>query len=171
MSAEIIKIDKRKTVVLTENGRTCLKCGEEKSWDKFAKDAHGFNQKTATCSDCKNAKFRKIYKENPNVRRSGIKNRPDKLKRLYGVTYEQVIHMLDAQHGLCANRGCGKEISLEVKGPVKNRAVIDHNHTTGKVRELLCVHCNSALGLIETKQNMMLGLAEYLQKHKNNSRS
>lgn len=153
--------DGRKNVVLTENGRTCLKCGEAKSWNEFAKDVHGFNQKTATCSKCRNKHSREMYPE----KRSGIKDRPDKLKRLYGTTYEHVVRTLEKQHGLCANRACGKEISLEVKGTMKNRAVIDHDHKTGKFRALLCSHCNGSLGLIETKRNMLLGLIEYLTEH------
>ena len=159
------KQDGRKTVILTENGRTCLKCNKEKSWDEFAKDVHGFNQKTATCKSCRKIKHKHAYDSNPAVRRSGIKNRPDKLMRLYGVTYEQVVRTLDAQHGLCANRGCGRKISLEVKGNTPDRAVIDHNHETGKFRAMLCVPCNSILGTLETKENIVQGLYDYINKY------
>src|ERR1700722_7383397 len=125
-----IKSDGRKTQIVTEQGRVCIKCGEEKLWSEFHKDIHGFNQKKATCVPCCNAKGRTVYKENPAVRRSGLKNRPDKVLKLYGVTYEHVVRTLDRQHGRCANIACGKEISLELKN-VKGRAVIDHNHKTG----------------------------------------
>jgi hypothetical protein len=160
-----IKADGRKTPIVTEQGRACIKCGEEKSWAEFHKDIHGFNQKTATCKACRNVKGRQVYKENPEVRRSGMKNRPDKLKRLYDVTYEQIVGVLAHQNGRCANVSCSKEISLDVKGPVKNRAVIDHNHTTGKFRALLCTPCNMMLGIIETKESLMLGLVNYISKY------
>lgn len=158
-------IDGRQKVVLTDNGRVCLRCDEGKSWDKFHKDVHGYNQKTATCIDCRNEKGREVYKENPAVRRSGMKNRPDKLKRLYGVTYTEIEQVLVKQNFKCANRACGKHINLEVSGTKKNRAVIDHDHATGKFRALLCIPCNSALGLIETKEDVLLGLMEYKTKH------
>jgi len=166
--SQVLQIaDKRKTVSLTTNGRVCLKCGQGKSWDEFAKDIHGFNQKTATCKQCRNEKFRSVYKNNPNVRRGDIKSRPDRLKREYGITYSEVVKALDSQFGRCANRACGEEISLDV--PLgKGRAVIDHNHETGKFRALLCLGCNSLLGSIETKQNLIIGLHEYLVKHKEN---
>lgn len=159
------KQDGRNKVVLTENGRVCLKCKQGKSWNEFAKDVHGYNKKTARCTECRNAKFREIFKTNPNVRRGSLKERPDRLKRFYGITYADVVRAYDNQHGLCANRGCGKSVSLETKGTKGDRAVIDHNHQTGKFRALLCIHCNSALGLIETKRNQVLGLIDYLIKH------
>ena len=159
------KQDGRKRVVLTENGRVCLSCKKGKSWDEFALDRHGYNQKTSRCIECRNAKGRQIYKENPNVRRSGIKNRPDKLKRLYGVTYEQVVQTLANQYGRCANIGCCKEISLDIKGNTPNHAVIDHNHKTGKFRALLCINCNSILGVLETQNEKILGLMDYMNKH------
>lgn len=158
-------IDKRKNVVSTENGRNCIKCKQSKSWDEFAKDIHGFNQKTATCKSCRSEKHRKAYQDNPAVRRSGIKNRPDKLKRIYGITYADVLHTFDSQHGRCANHGCSRKISLEVKGSNKERAVIDHNHTTGKFRALLCTKCNLSLGIIESNPAIFIGLMDYLRKH------
>lgn len=160
----------RSDVKLIAGGRVCLKCEQGKSWGEFAKDVHGYNQKTATCKPCRNEKGRSVYKENPVVRRSGIKNRPDKLKRLYGITYEDVVRVFDKQFGKCANIGCGKDISLSAPNG-KNRAVIDHCHTTGKFRALLCTKCNLDLGMLENNENRFLGLVEYLQKHKNNIRS
>ncbi len=165
-ASRVGKPDTRKNVVLTENGRTCLDCGEAKSWDDFAKDVHGFNQKTANCKTCRNIKSRQIYQDNPAVRRSGIKNRPDKLKRLYGITYEDVLLAYEHQEGKCANEACRHPISLDVKGVTKDRACIDHDHDTGAFRELLCAPCNSFLGTIETKENIILGLVAYRDKHK-----
>ena len=150
-------------VILTENGRVCLKCQKPKSWDEFATDVHGFNKKTATCSICKNEKGRNLYKSDPKTRRIGIKNRPDKLKRDYGITFSDVVRTLDQQHGMCANIACDKKISLEGRG--RNRAMIDHNHTTGKFRALLCMQCNLMLGILEKQEKIVLGLMNYLVTH------
>jgi len=151
-------------VVLCDGGRVCLKCDDPKAWDQFAKDVHGYNQKTATCIPCRNEKFRAAYKENPAVRRSRMSSRPDKLMKQYGITYADVVRTFDAQHGRCANRACGKEISLEVKQG-HNRAMIDPNHKTGKFRALLCCACNFSLGYIEKQGNILLGLQDYLTKY------
>lgn len=159
------KSDTRKTVVEDAYGRECLKCEQMKPWDEFGKDKHGYKEKTADCKPCRAKKHKEIYDTNPAVRRSGIKNRPDKLMRLYGVIYEQVVRTLAAQHGLCANHGCCKPISLEVKGNTPDRAVIDHDHKTGKFRAILCVKCNFDLGMIENNEARFLGLMDYKTKH------
>lgn len=46
----------------------------------------------------------------------------------------------------------------------KPRLVVDHNHVTGKVRELLCASCNGRLGSIEDEQFMLLA-RRYLRRH------
>lgn len=166
--------DGRKKIVLVEDGRICMTCEQPKSWDKFSKDVHGYNQKTATCSDCRNEKGREVYKTNPAVRRSGIKNRPDRLKKFYGITFADVVRTFDAQHGMCANHACGREITLETKSDnrgMKNKAMIDHNHTTRKFRALLCMQCNLTLGYLEKQENVILGLQDYLTKHQTLNRS
>lgn len=160
--------DKRKNVIETDTGRNCLACGEIKSWDQFAKDVHGYKQKTATCKIYRNEKFRKIYKENPNVQRSTIKDKPHVLKKRYGVTYGQVVQTLANQLGRCANHGCGKEIFLNVVKCDESRAVIDHDHKTGKFRAMLCGKCNLDLGMIECNETRFLGLMDYKTKHYQN---
>ena len=167
---------------LVPQTRICKTCNQAKAIGEF--HVHG-GYVLHKCIDCHRAYKRnqnKKYSENSEYRekrseqkktylaanpdkRRGIKDRPDKLKRLYGVTYEHVVNVLNEQHGLCANRACGKEISLEVVGAKSNRAVIDHNHKTGKFRALLCIPCNSLLGSVETKKNVLLGLIEYETKH------
>lgn len=42
---------------------------------------------------------------------------------------------------------------------------VDHNHTTGKVRALLCPDCNMAIGLLGDSPKRTSNAAEYLAKH------
>jgi hypothetical protein len=44
------------------------------------------------------------------------------------------------------------------------RLVVDHNHETGKIRGLLCHHCNLAVGWIRDDPDRALRAAEYLQR-------
>jgi endogenous inhibitor of DNA gyrase (YacG/DUF329 family) len=55
----------------------------------------------------------------------------------FGWTREQLLFQLDRQGGKCY--GC-------LTGIDESTACIDHDHSTGKVRGLLCRHCNWALG-------------------------
>lgn len=164
------KADTRKKVIVSEDGRNCLSCKQMKPWNAFHTDVHGFNGRTARCRDCRNETFREAFRTNPNVRRGTLRDRPDRLKRFYGLTWEQVVTTLDAQNGLCANNTCGKKISLDTHGVGGNRAVIDHNHETGQFRALLCNSCNTILGTLETKEEIIIGLMEYKTKHSEDSR-
>lgn len=60
-----------------------------------------------------------------------------KRERKYGITHDEYLAMLDAQHGLCAI--CGN-------GSGKRALSVDRDHVTGAVRALLCDRCNPMLG-------------------------
>lgn len=77
------------------------------------------------------------------------------IKRKYGITYDQYHAMLDAQQGKCAI--CGDDTQT---------LAIDHDHATGKVRELLCPPCNKGLGHFDDDTDRMTKAIAYLRKHK-----
>ena len=52
--------------------------------------------------------------------------------------------------------------SCEACGSLENLH-IDHCHTTGVVRGILCSKCNIALGLLKDKGKNIQGLLEYLE--------
>lgn len=151
----------------------------------------GYNYICISCekSRLKIRRSQKSYKEKAkeNVRkwRESLKDSPEKLanylaseakarekslksdshfRRKYGITYADVLRAYDSQFGLCANHGCSREVSLNVR-PGNGRAVVDHNHQTGKFRALLCMHCNTLLGTVENSLGKILGLMDYLNKH------
>lgn len=90
---------------------------------------------------------------------------PEQAKRIrlrgqlkqYGLTIEQFEEIEQLQQGRCAI--CSKVPS--------RRLDVDHNHTTGVVRQLLCANCNTAVGLLQEDPSLALKLAEYLQRHIN----
>ena len=146
-------------VVELETERTCTKCKHTLPISSFALKGPKFKWRYRTCKKCTAMKQWAQAKRRPEAIRNS------RYKCTYGVTLDQVKQMLESQSGLCANRACGTDISIEVKKSAKNKAFVDHCHETGKVRGLLCISCNTSLGLLEQK-NKMIGLTEYLHRSK-----
>ena len=67
-------------------------------------------------------------------------------------------------HATCAICGFEEDIR-SARGRVR-RLVIDHDHATGIVRDLLCSRCNKALGLFRDDVEVVLAAAQYLIKHR-----
>lgn len=80
--------------------------------------------------------------------------------RKYGLTLEQYNQMLEAQNHCCAI--CGEHESEQ-----KNSLSVDHNHTTGAVRALLCDACNTAIGLLRESPQILAQAVEYLLRYTN----
>ena len=81
----------------------------------------------------------------------------------YGITKEEYLSLIEKQDNKCGV--CGeKETSLGRGGKVKNLA-IDHCHTTGKVRGLLCHGCNTALGSFKDNANLLTNAINYLRSN------
>lgn len=86
-------------------------------------------------------------------------NRKTTLKS-YGLNHDSYDELLRNQKGLCAI--CNRKETAKRNGVYKNLSV-DHNHTTGKVRGLLCQRCNVSIGLFEDRPDFMLNAIKYLQ--------
>ena len=87
-------------------------------------------------------------------KRNPESNRQTNLKR-YGLTVEQEKLLLSVQNNKCAI--CSE---MFIKTPC-----VDHNHKTGRVRGLLCGHCNRMLGCARENQNILQSGIEYLRRN------
>jgi hypothetical protein len=71
----------------------------------------------------------------------------------YNISYNEYLEMLKI-YSIC---------------PICNRnldsPVIDHDHENGKVRGIICCHCNSALNIIENPIKLKRAL-QYLERSK-----
>lgn len=94
-------------------------------------------------------KSRKYYKENKKT--MNIK----RVFRKTGISQEQYDLMIKNQDNKCA---------ICKKAPYKNKKLfIDHCHSTGNIRGLLCNSCNSGLGFFKDNCDFMLFAIEYLK--------
>ncbi len=85
------------------------------------------------------------------------------LKLSYNITPEQFNQMMELQGGVCAI--CRKSCRTHA------RLSIDHNHTTGQVRGLLCRDCNSAIGLLKDSPDLIEKAKQYLLTQDGNYQS
>lgn len=77
----------------------------------------------------------------------------------YGVTPEDYDRMFAEQGGVCAI--CGQPETATRRGIVRSLCV-DHDHTTGVVRGLLCSRCNLVLGLVRDSVAVLTLAAQYI---------
>jgi hypothetical protein len=89
--------------------------------------------------------FRRMCKECHKVaqRKRHLSNR-------YDLTVDEYDKMIDDQNGKCLI--CGNAYKLYV----------DHDHSTGKVRGLLCDGCNRGIGFLQESKTNLLNSIKYL---------
>lgn len=78
----------------------------------------------------------------------------------YNLTLEEYNKMLEEQKGVCYI--CG--------GVNKNgkNLFVDHNHSNGHIRRLLCMKCNIVLGIFEENIQLIENAISYLEKYNEN---
>ena len=122
-----------------EGMRLCGKCKHILPEEHFKLYKDG--RRHAYCNSCKSAHFKNYQKTVGRFKRHGI------TKQIYDEMYE-------VQSGKC--------YICEIKN---DKLHIDHNHSTGKVRKLLCKECNLALGLLKENVVTLKNMIHYLEKH------
>lgn len=154
----------RKTGVLTiareSPDKRCTKCGEMKPRSAFylRKERDG-GQTKPHCKTCSRAVAKEFRAANPEYvttwnAANTIKKSDWHRFRQYGMTPDAYQVMFDQQGGLCAI--CAGDMGV---------GNVDHDHSTGVVRELLCHPCNIALGMFRDNRSVVASALEYLKRH------
>jgi hypothetical protein len=103
------------------------------------------------CIDC--------VKKGKKPKRSRDYMRKYDLKKSYNITIAQYDEMLLKQNDCCA---ICKRHKSEVTVKRKNHLCVDHNHSTGKIRGLLCDKCNRGIGLLCDSIDLLNNAIKYL---------
>lgn len=85
-----------------------------------------------------------------------------KLQTRYGVSREAYNELLKKQGNRCAICDIHKDDYAE-QHKVHRFLVVDHNHSTGAVRGLLCNNCNISIGAMRDSPLRLRRAAEYLE--------
>lgn len=137
-------------------GRVCTQCNVYKPLTAFHKHKICLYGVEPMCKECRLEKRRAYGRRYPErIRNTDLMIR-------YGISLADYETMFARQEGRCAI--CG------VSG---KKLVVDHNHTTGKVRALLCHHCNTMIGSAREDITILLHAAAYLyaEVHPESARS
>ena len=104
-----------------------------------------------------NARAKQWREDNPERQARAV--RRSKLMREYGLTEEDYDRLLESQ-----GRGCA--ICGDTDPGVKNRTqlFVDHDHTTGLCRGLLCNKCNLGLAQFKDDPALLAKAMEYLKE-------
>ena len=98
------------------------------------------------------------------VAKNRDKQRAGHLKRTYGLSWEDYLGLFAKQYGQCGI--CKTPLSTHIK---ENSSVevahVDHCHTTGKIRGLLCNKCNTGIGWFNDSSLTCKLAALYLEEN------
>jgi Recombination endonuclease VII len=100
-------------------------------------------------------RYRERMREYQESGKKAIADRKSHLKRQYGLMLEQYDAMLEGQGGVCA--------ICQQPRPEERTLHVDHDHSTGAIRGLLCFSCNNALGDLRESHELFHAAAEYLE--------
>lgn len=124
--------------------KTCITCKTEKPKAKFENHPTAKDGKRNQCASCR---YKSRLNREPDYK---DKARDWALGARYGITGADYDALLAKQNNKCAI--CDEETKL----------FIDHDHASGKVRGLLCLHCNSLLGFAKDSPYRLERASAYL---------
>ena len=118
----------------------CSHCLETKPWGEFrSKRQNPARMVTPICRACES-----------------VSNRHTTLWK-YKITVRDFNYLRDDQGHKC-------KICKTHESELSRGLVVDHSHSTGKVRGLLCHECNTGLGMFKESITTILNAVEYLKE-------
>jgi protein-arginine kinase activator protein McsA len=131
--------------------KTCTSCKQEKPLTEFYVRSASKDGRTYICRPCSQAKTKAHYAAHPEQWRNW------QLRKEFGISLVEYKAILESQGGTCA---------ICATPPRRAYALhVDHCHTTGKVRALLCESCNNGLGRFKDSIPTLLAAVEYLKRY------
>lgn len=143
--------------------KTCTRCGESKVLTQFSLSRRATETRNAVyrpwCKECQAAAARQWFRDHPE--RQFAARRASSLRTFYRMTVEEYDTLLAAQGYVCAI--CGQdEPAAHGRTGKKFLLSVDHDHTTGRVRGLLCQKCNRAIGMLGDNPALLQRAIDYL---------
>lgn len=147
---------------MTIDSKMCTKCLVTKPITDFSTrgQRNGEPLPQSRCKSCQADAARDWYRRNSE--RANTNRRRLALRESFGITPEDYEAMLAEQGGVCAI--CQRPERAKRDGKPM-RLSVDHCHTTGHVRGLLCHACNRGIGLCGEDLDWLGKAIRYLEEH------
>lgn len=160
--------------------KKCKMCEQQLPLEQFKKHKLTKDKLNIWCNSCQAAYQKEWVKQNPDkanwrkrnpeqsikTRRVWESNNPEKVRGCWIKQYwpdltgnEAIVEyqkLFDKQKGLCA-------ICNTPENNKRKRLAVDHDHSTGKVRGLLCDRCNRGLGYFKDSPELLHKGINYLR--------
>ena len=122
---------------IPEGFRWCPACEQAVAYENFHRSSHTSSGVASWCKACKSAASRDAY-----------------FYRKYKLTQRELTARREAQQDRCGICGDPEPQHL------------DHDHSTGRIRMLLCQRCNQGLGLFRDDPYLLHVAALYVEGHR-----
>lgn len=141
--------------------KKCTKCNENKPLTAFGKHKRHKDGLRFRCKECEKVDTKNKRKESLEQDYLGtrLKERASNLKRVFGMSLKEYDEKLLLQDSVC-------KICKE-KCKSGRRLAVDHDHSSGQIRDLLCTNCNQGLGKFQDNPELLEKAAEYLKRWQN----
>jgi len=141
--------------------KACTVCKQMLSMDNFYNRKSATNGKGYRCKSCDKKARNKWATENPE--RARVSGRERRLRHRYGVDLKWYEEQLKKQNYGCAI--CDIKENNVTRGVTSNlNFAVDHCHSTGMIRGLLCNQCNRALGMFKDSLLLINKAVNYLKQ-------
>ena len=128
----------------------CTACHTIKSLDAFPLDRKRKNGRGKICKEC--CRIKAKFNNDPSRNRGNpIGRRENDLIKAYGISLLEYEALVEKQKGKCA---------------ICEKLQVDHSHSSGGNRKLLCHKCNNGLGCFDDNIVIMQRAIQYLIEHK-----
>lgn len=121
---------------------------------KYAREYYYRNQEAMIEKDRK--RYRSLTPQEKKAR--NLRGRYRTIERKYGLSKTDYDKLIDKQNNRC-------DICSSPFDDKDYQPSVDHCHTTGKIRAILCRGCNSGMGHFKDNSERLRSAADYIDRH------
>ena len=146
--------------VLKDGKKQCKACDKTLDLKMFPRSKTSRTGYFSYCIDCRKLINRKADEKRWSTQREKLilQRRNANYRKNFGITVHQYDLLLNSQKGVCA---------ICFRNEDKKMLHVDHDHSSGIVRGILCENCNRGIGMFKDDIKLLASAINYLKKVSN----